>query len=72
MSDHETTAASSLIQDLTRIRPGDHLEAVSQGVVHHQGVVEDIAPDAGVVWVRDSGIGERKMLATDTFELHIP
>lgn len=71
MSDHETTATSSLIQDLTQVRPGDLLEAVSQGVVHHQGVVEDTAPAVGVVWVRDARIGERKMLATDNFELRI-
>lgn len=72
MSGHETIEASSFTQDLTQFHPGDQLEAVRQGVVHHQGVVEDIAPAVGVVWVRDSGIGERKMLATDTFELHIP
>ncbi|MFF0991570.1 hypothetical protein [Kocuria nitroreducens] len=71
MNHHETTAVSSLIHDLRQVRLGDHLEAVSQAVVHHQGIVEDIAPDAGVVWVRDTGIGERMMLASDTFKLRI-
>jgi hypothetical protein len=71
MNHHDTTAASSLIHDLRQVRVGDHLEAVSQTGAHHQGIVEDIAPHAGVVWVRDSGIGERMMLATDTFKLRI-
>ena len=71
MSDHEMTVSGSLIQDLSQVRPGDFLEAVSQGVVRHRGVVVDTAPDAGVVWVRETGIGDRKMLAADTCELHV-
>lgn len=71
MSDHGTTAASSLTQDLTQSRPGDHLEAADQEVVQHQGIVADPAPEVGVVRARDTGIGERKMLTTDDSELRI-
>ncbi len=72
MSDHGTTTAIPPVQDLTQIRPGDHLEAWSQAVVRHRGIVEEAAPGLGVVWIRESGIGERRMLASDTFELRAP
>lgn len=40
-------------------------------MVHHQGFVADTAPEVGVVWARDTGMGARKMLATDDSEPRI-
>ncbi|WP_158279257.1 hypothetical protein [Kocuria rosea] len=33
----------------------------------HAGVVEEVAPELGVVWIRERGLGARKMLSTDQY-----
>lgn len=50
---------------LSALRPGDHLEAWENGMLRHAGVVEEVAPDLGVVWIRERGLGARKMLSAD-------
>lgn len=57
------------VMDLGRLRPGDRLEAFRDGYVHHRGVVEETVPHLGVVWVRTTGTGERRMVTTEDFEL---
>lgn len=61
------TCASTL--DLAFVEPGDRLEARRQGTTHYQGIVEQLVPRLGVVWIREAGTGERKMLDTADFDL---
>ena len=55
--------------DRTRWRPGDHIEAWEQQVLRYTGTVEVSAPELGVVWILESGIGFRKMLSVDQYRL---
>ena len=52
---------------LSALRPGDHLGAWENGVLCHAGVVEEVALELGVVWIRERGLGARKMLSTDQY-----
>ena len=52
---------------LSALRPGEHLEAWENGMLCHTGVVEEIAPELGVVWIRERGLGARKMLSADQY-----
>lgn len=49
--------------------PGDHIEAWEQQVLRYTGTVEVSAPELGVVWIVESGIGFRKMLSVDQYRL---
>ena len=52
---------------LSALRPGDHLGAWENGMLCHAGVVEEVAPELGVVWIRERGLGARKMLSADQY-----
>lgn len=54
---------------LSTLRPGDHLQAWEHGLLCHSGVVEEVAPELGVVWIREPGLGGRKMLSADQHQL---
>ena len=54
--------------ELAAVQPGDRLEAWCQEMIHHQGIVEEMVPRLGVVWIREDGTGERKMLDTTDFD----
>lgn len=69
MTENATMEARSSRLDLASVRPGDRLEAWYQGVVQHQGIVEELVPHLGVVWIREPGSGRRKMLDTADFDL---
>ena len=66
-SGRELDSASSC--ELSTLRPGDHLEAWEHGMLCHAGVVEEVAPELGVVWIREPGLGARKMLSVDQHQL---
>lgn len=55
--------------ELSTLRPGDHLQAWEDGMLCHAGVVEEVAPALGVVWIREPGLGARKMLSVDQHQL---
>ena len=52
----------SFIADLTTVHVGNRLEAWSGGELHHLGLVEETLPELGVLWIRETGTGQRKML----------
>ena len=52
---------------LSALRLGEHLEAWENGMLCHTGVAEEIAPELGVVWIRERGLGARKILSTDQY-----
>lgn len=55
--------------DRTWWQPGDHIEAWEQQVLRYTGTVETSAPELGVVWIIESGIGLRKMLSVHQYRL---
>lgn len=69
MTENATTKSCSSYLDLASVRPGHRLEAWYQGVAQHQGIVEELVPHLGVVWIRETGSGRRKMLDTADFDL---
>lgn len=50
------------IDDLTALPTGQRVEAWSDGVLRHHGIVEEKLPELDVLWIRESGTGERRML----------
>lgn len=52
------------------MRPGDQIEAWAQQALRYTGTVQLCAPELGVVWIVESGIGSRKMLSIDEYRLH--
>ena len=66
------TETDPAIYDLSRMRPGTPIEVWDHGVIRHHGIVEETAPKLGVVWIRDTGTGERKLLSTTDYDLRRP
>lgn len=57
--------------DLRALRVGDCIEAWDHDTLHHRGRVEETAPQLGVVWIREIGGGERKMVSTDEHSIRL-
>ena len=58
-----TTAETDLYGvQWSALAPGDHVEAIRKGTVVRHGTVEESVPHLGVVWIRETDTGERKML----------
>lgn len=60
-----------LIDDLTTVHVGHRLEAWSEGVLHHVGIVEEKLPELGVLWIRETGTGQRRMLDLIGYDLRL-
>lgn len=54
---------------LDALQPGDHLEAWEDQTLHYTGTVDEVAPALGVVWIREAGLGLRKMLSVHQYRL---
>lgn len=63
--------AASFIDDLTTVHAGHRLEAWSGGALHHFGVVEEKLPELGVLWIRETSTGQRKMLDLLGYDLRL-
>jgi hypothetical protein len=57
------------IRDLAALRRGDEIEARDLNMVRHRGRVEDTAPGLGVVWIRENGLGTRKIIHEEEFSI---
>lgn len=55
------------VQACTELMTGDEIEAWYQGLPSHRGPVTELAPDAGVFWIRDHRSGGRKLLDLEDF-----
>ncbi|MGM0931060.1 MAG: hypothetical protein ACQEXN_15340 [Actinomycetota bacterium] len=57
------------IAQSTALQRGDRVEVQGKGYGHlgYDGYVDDTMPHLNIVWVRELGTGERKMLSTDEF-----
>ncbi|MFI7581223.1 hypothetical protein [Kocuria kalidii] len=50
-------------------RPGCLIQAWRYDVLHYRGVVEETLLSSGVLWIREDGLGDRKMI--DLREYHL-
>ena len=57
------------MQDLYGVIRGDHVEVWDQGHLLYAGMVDDMDPAHGVVWVHEDGLGERKMVHAQQYHL---
>lgn len=48
--------------DLHMLRQGDRIQVSEPGASHYSGVVDLIAPSLGIIWLRQDGLGERKLI----------
>jgi hypothetical protein len=53
-----------------QLHPGQRVQACVDGVAHWTGTVETVAVALGVVWIREDGLGERKLLDLWEYQLH--
>ncbi|MEX5237846.1 hypothetical protein [Kocuria arenosa] len=53
-----------------QLRLGQRVQAQGHGVAHWTGTVETIAVELGVVWIREDGVGERKLLDLREYRIH--
>ena len=50
--------------------PGQLVQARVHGVVHWIGTVETVSVPLGVVWIREDGLGERRRLDVQEYQVH--
>jgi hypothetical protein len=43
-------------------QPGSPIQAWRYGMLHHRGIVEAVMHQAGVLWIREDGLGDRKLI----------
>lgn len=53
-----------------QLRRGQQVQAQVHGVPHWTGTVETVAVELGVVWIREDGLGERKLLDLREYQVH--
>lgn len=53
------------IPDMTSLKAGDRVTVHSPGHFDYLAEVEEIAPQLGVVWIREVRIGARRMVGLD-------
>lgn len=44
---------------------GEHVEALDLAGMRISGTVEQVAPEIGAAWIREDGLGERRLVITD-------
>lgn len=57
------------IHDLTGVHPGEQLEVRDRGSGHYVGIVDEVAPALGIVWVHELPGGYRRMVHTHDADL---
>ncbi|MEX5299871.1 hypothetical protein RCG67_13955 [Kocuria sp. CPCC 205292] len=53
-----------------QLQLGQRVQAQLHGVAHWTGTVETVAVPLGVVWIREDGLGERKLLDLREYQVH--
>ena len=56
--------------DAIALRLGDHVDICGIGHTRYSGYVEETMPRMNIVWVRESGTGERRMLSTEECRIY--
>jgi hypothetical protein len=44
---------------------GEHVEALDLAGTRISGTVEQVAPEIGAAWIREDGLGERRLIIPD-------
>jgi hypothetical protein len=44
---------------------GEHVEALDLAGARISGTVDEVAPEIGAAWIREDGLGERRLVITD-------
>lgn len=57
------------IQDLSEVVDGGRMEVWDEGTLLCAGSVDQVDSAHGVVWIREDGIGERKMVHAQQYDL---
>ena len=52
-----------------QVHVGQRVQTQVNGVAHWTGTVETVAAPLGVVWIREDGLGERKLLDLREYQL---
>jgi hypothetical protein len=60
----------SLVQGWSNYARASRWQARVHGIVHWQGTVETVSVALGVLWIREDGIGKRKLLDLQEYQLH--
>lgn len=56
---------------LHALRTGNRIEVWSHGSLRYSGWVEELAPKLGVVWIRETRTGERKLISTEEHSIRL-
>lgn len=63
---------ASGVSDVSLLKEGERIDVRCEDVVLCSGLVEEVMPKLGVVWVRDLRTGERKMFCADEHQIFRP
>jgi hypothetical protein len=55
---------------VAELAPDDRVTAWVGEVLHYAGIVETVAVELGVIWIREDGIGARKLLDVGVYRIH--
>ena len=67
------TAPDIHTHDLTRVQPGDRIEAWDPDRMRHTGTVSQTAPHLGVLWIFEDASGIPKLIPAQDYRLrHAP
>lgn len=69
MSDRASYHAREMVEvrQISRISPGDNIEALSDGTIYHSGRVTEVLPDMGLFWIFDDKSQLRKLIELNEF-----
>lgn len=57
------------IPDMTSLKPGDLVTARPPGHLAYQAQIDEVAPQLGVVWIRDVSLGGRRAVGPDELRI---
>jgi hypothetical protein len=63
--------SSCSVRDLTTLHPGDRVEICEEDAVRFHGTVDETAPHLGVLWIRDTPLGDRLLIAACEYSIHL-
>lgn len=63
-------ALNTRLVPITELRRGDRIEARHSYQERYIGIVELVARELGVVWIRETRLGERKLLDPTEHQLY--
>lgn len=55
--------------DLEMLRNGEHINAWEGSILISSGLVDLAAPSLGIVWIRQDGLRERKLILCPNYDL---